>query len=345
MELSIRPWVIALIALGFVSASPAIAQQSIEATLVFDRTEFELGEPIVFAYGRKVPGMIDAMRLLEPLCELSVRRPDGSKLFTRESQGITVYDGPSQVSSLFRKALLNDLVRLAEGNYNVVHSCGARGVSQQIAIRAPSLLEKVSISVVFPQMLDLFGRDLVKVVVTVTNDLDRLIRIVAPSSNRSAGVVAALSVPSIPATAWLPMSSSDSAGSAVSAFLPITRSNFEKLNLVNLGPGESFTANLTFSKDSVQRFTDGDRTRADGFQLQSAAIVPILLDSPNGDQPVMRAFRQTGVCYDRSGNRNDAGCTLSSLDWSSHLHLDLPTNSTVSRVLSVHYVGRKRSGR
>jgi hypothetical protein len=318
MQRFIGTWVIALIGLAFVSfASPAIAQQPIEATLAFDRTEFELGEPIVFAYGRKVRGMIDAIRFQEPLCELSVRRPDGTKVFTREIQGFAIYDGPSQVNSLFRRALLNDLARLSEGNYHVVHSCGARGVSQQIVIKPPSLFEKVSIAVVLPQAVDLSGSNPLSVIFTVRNGLNRPVRIVAPGPNRYAGVVAALSVPTIPAGGPLPTRSFETVGSAVPVLLPAAQPNIAGLSVVNLAPGESFTANVTLTYGVDQR----SLTRGEAFELHLAAIVPVLLE---GDQPVIRAYRKTGACYDRSGTRIDEECTLSYQDWVLWLPYDLP---------------------
>jgi hypothetical protein len=124
----------------------SLSPNAVSPTIRIDRSEFFLGEQVAFEIGKRTTKDVDGPALAETPCELKVVRPDGKEI-VQQKGGPGTYDGPSRLSFLFQRELLNDIDdHLAVGRYQILYACGLQKTSASLQLRELPILRDIHVT-------------------------------------------------------------------------------------------------------------------------------------------------------------------------------------------------------
>jgi hypothetical protein len=302
------PLVICAVANDGMSLSP----DAVLPTIRIDRTEFFLGEQVVFEIGKRTAKNVDGPALAEILCELKVVRPDEKEIVQQEG-GPSAYDGPSRVSFLFQQELLNDIDgHLAAGRYQILYACGTHETSVSIQLRELPILRDIHVGLQFPARLRLSKDKSLKVEVKVSNDLAMPIRIVIPDSNYWARVVAYADYAHPPARIDFDSNTVPQAINNPNYRTRISTANIDRLKLHTVPAKGSYSTEIEFHGTAVSGgLVDSHWLPTNQFEVVGGLVLHLF--SPvdglfqGNDRPVELLVRSKS-CYGVTGERQTTGC-------------------------------------
>jgi hypothetical protein len=282
---------IIILLIGVCVSGTLLGQTSFEPALDFSRTEFELGEAIVFTVGRAAAARVPYAALMDATCTVSITQPNGTQAAAKTFQGPGVYNGPILVQSLFHKELLNDLVALSPGVYRVAHSCGNQATVREITITPARLVDQLFLEASFPERIDVSGNQPLVVGISARNRGNTPLHV---SKLAVANPVAVFAIPSYPATF------------RITPQTPAGQQPDQNSRTADIEAAATYALALTLENplrnDSRYRISGN---RIDGYQLNIVFVIPTSAESPAG---VEGLYRFT-ACYDAAGQRVSTPCT------------------------------------
>jgi hypothetical protein len=270
-------------------------QSMFEPTLDFPKSEFELGEAIVFKVGRQTSALVNPTTLMEAACSLSLEQPNGTKTVVKTIQGLEIYDGPSLGQSLGYNELLNDLTTLSLGVYRIGHTCGNQAVVREIAIKPARLVEQLSLDPIFPERIDPSGNNPIIVRIRARNLGVTTIRVSKTAVDQP---IAVLAIPSGPAIYRMALQ------------LPLRPQTNQNTQMANLEPEAAYMPDLTFENPLIRALSRYRQGKIDRFQISLVFVISITSDgNPIGADGLYRFT----ACYDAAGQKLTTPCTPFSL--------------------------------
>lgn len=321
------PWLLlaALQVLAVLMALPAGAQQetskdprsislnAVSPTIRTARTEFFLGEQIVFEIGKRTAEEVDGPALAATACELSVVRPDGRAIVRHEGV-LGPYDGPSRISFLSHMELLNDIDdRLSVGRYQIIYTCGSQKASISIQLRELPILRNIRVTLQFPAQVRLSKDKSIKIQATISNELSSPIEIVIPNSNYWARPVVYAYWEHPPARTGFVSDSEARALKDPNYRTRISFVNLDKLKLHTIPAKESYITEAEFYGSALNEglYTDSRWLPQGQFEIVSGLVLHLFLPadamSQDRSRPIDLLIRSK-ACYAATGERKSAGC-------------------------------------
>jgi hypothetical protein len=296
----------------------SLSPNAVSPTIRIDRTEFFLGEQVIFEIGKRTAEDVDGPALAAAPCELKVVGPDG-KAIVQQRGGPIPYDGRSRVSFLFQPELLNDIDdHLAVGRYQILYACGEKETSVSVQLRELPILRDIHVALQFPVQVRLSKDRSMKLGLTVSNESAMPIKIVIPDSNYWARVVAYADYAHPPA--WT-LFSSNALAQAVNNpnyRTRISSANIDRLKLHTIPAKGLYSAEIEFHGAAGGGLVDSQWSPTNQFEVVGGLVLhlfsPMDGSPQSSDRPIELLIRSK-TCYAVTGEKQSTECEGAIRHW------------------------------
>jgi hypothetical protein len=311
----VLPIVLFALANHIMSLSP----NAVSPTIRIDRTEFFLGEQVVFEIGKRTAEEVAGPALAEARCELRVVRPDG-KAIVQQRGGPVSYDGPSRVSFLFQPELLNDIDdHMAVGKYQIIYACGVKKTSVSIQLRELPILKNIHVALQFPDRLRVSKDKSLRVGVTVSNESSTPIEIVIPDSNYWARVIAYADYEHPSASILFNSNAVAQAINNANYRVRISSTNMDRLKSHTIPAKGSYSTEIEFQGAAAGGgLVDSRWAPTDQFAVVGGLVLHLFTqidDLPQNNERPIELLIRSKACYAVTGERQSTECEDTIRHW------------------------------